>query len=114
MLAAQAQKSMNMSKFNEGVLSILSTSNAPDKELCGDVVNVIITSPQCETIESYLYRFGNLTYPEGKLNLFSLYVKNSVELSRLQNKPISDTHTIVKDCEQNVVSENNYDFIVVD
>lgn len=114
MMAAQAQKTYNEQRYNLGRLKALSTSNMPDKELCVNISTVIITSPLCASIEEYIYRLSNLSYPDGKIKLYSLYVKNSMELSRLQNKPISETHAIVKNCETEVITENNYDFIVVD
>ena len=113
-MGSQAQKTYNEKRYNSGKLKVLSASNMPDKELCCNVSTIIITSPMCATIEEYMYRLNNISYPDGKIKLYSLYVKNSMELSRLQNKPISETHTIVKNCEQEVTTENNYDFIVVD
>lgn len=113
-MGSQAQKTYNEKRYNSGKLKVLSASNMPDKELCCNVSTIIITSPMCATIEEYIYRLNNVSYPDGKIKLYSLYVKNSMELSRLQNKPISETHTIVKNCEQEVTTENNYDFIVVD
>lgn len=113
-LGAQAQKTRNATSFRENRLRVLSTNNAPDKKLDADVSIVIITSPQCETMESYMYRLTNLCYPNNKIRLFTIYVKNSLEQKKLEHRTLKDTHTIVNNCEKVVVSENNSDFIVVD
>ena len=113
-LGAQAQKTKNANAFRQNKLTVLSTNNAPDKKLNADIDIVIITSPQCETIESYMYRLSNVCYPKNKVRLFTIYVKNSLEEKKLQNRKLKDTHTIVNKCEKVVVTENNSDFIVVD
>lgn len=113
-ICSQAQKTLNETLFNKGILKILSTNSAPDKSLDIDVDVIIITSPQCEDIKSYMYRLSNVTYPNRKIKLYSIYVKNSLEQNKLQAKPISDMHTIVNKCENSVITENNCDFVIVD
>ena len=113
-LGATAQKTRNERLFRANKLNVLSTNNAPDKGLDADVTVVIITSPQCETIESYMYRLSNVCYPTNKIKLYTIYIKNSLEEKKLQNRVVADTHTIVNKCENVVVSENNFDFVVVD
>ena len=61
-----------------------------------------------------MYRLSNVCYPANKIKLYTIYVKNSLEEKKLQNREIANTHTIVNKCENVVVSENNYDFVVVD
>lgn len=110
----QAQKTRNEYLFNINKLRVLCTNGAPDKDLNIKVDTIIITSPLCEDIKSYMYRLGNVYYPKGKIKLYSIYVKNSIEQSRLQNKPVANNHKIVNKCENLVVSENNSDFVLVD
>lgn len=112
-LGATAQKHRNEQMFLSNKLRVLSTNNAPDKTLNADISVVIITSPQCETIESYMYRLANVCYPRNKIKLYTIYVKNSLEEKKLQNRVVAKTHTIVNKCENAVVLENNSDFIVV-
>lgn len=114
MLGATSQKSRNMQAFNNGYLHVLSTNNAPDKKLSIDIDVVIITSPQCETIENYMYRLSGVFYPNNKIKLYTLYVKNSMEDSKLQHRTVGNSHIIVNKCENEVVYENNSDFVVVD
>lgn len=113
-LGAQAQKTRNAKKFATNGLNVLSTNNAPDKDLSADVSVVIITSPQCETIESYLYRLANVCYPNNKIILYTIYIKNSLEEKKLLNRQVAKTHTIVNNCENRVVVQNNYDCVIVD
>ena len=74
MMAAQAQKTYNEYMFNQNKLRVLSTNNAPDKELTINVDIIIITSPQCESIKSYMYRMSNLLFRSGNIILYSLYL----------------------------------------
>lgn len=113
-MAAQAQKTLNEELFNLGKLRVLSTNSAPDKSLCIEVDVIIITSPQCEDIKSYMYRLTNIHYPNNTIKLYNIYIKNSLEQAKLQSKPISETHLIVNKCENSVVTENNSDFVIVD
>lgn len=113
-MGAQARKTLYEKCFNKNHIRVLSTNNAPDKSLCIDVNTIIITSPQCESIDSYLYRLDRVCYPTPPIKLYSIYVKNSLEESKLLHKPIKETHQIVNKCEIDAEIENNSDFIVVD
>ena len=113
-MCSQAQKTRNEYLFNTNKLNVLCTNSAPDKDLRIAVDIIIITSPLCEDIKSYMYRLGNICYPAGKIKLYSIYVKNSIEQNRLQNKSLANNHKIINKCENLVVSENNSDFILVD
>lgn len=113
-MAAQAQKTRNVELFNANKINVLSTNAAPDKDLNIDVDVIIITSPLCDTIKSYMYRLDKVFYPKQKLKLYSIYIKNSLEESKLMSKELANIHTIVNKCENSVVSENNFDYIVVD
>lgn len=114
MMAAQAQKSLNEALFNAGKLRCLATNNAPDKALTINADVIIITSPQCEDIESYLYRLYNVRYTAGKLKLYNIFVKNSFESDKLLKKQISETHTIMNKEEIFDIDENFSDFVIVD
>ena len=113
-MAAQAQKTLNENLFNLNKLKVLSTNSAPDKTLNIDVDVVIITSPLCEDIKSYMYRLSNVYYRNNKVKLYSLYVRNTLEETKLQAKPISDLHTIINQQKNIVINENNFDFVIAD
>ena len=55
-----------------------------------------------------------MRYPNGKLLLFSLFCKNSLEEREMRNKLEMSETIIVNNNELNNVVENNYDFIIVD
>ena len=113
-MGVQAQKTLNEQLFNLGKLNVLSTSNAPDKNLCINVDIVIITSPLCDNIKSYLYRLNNVTFNDGKIKLYSIFCENTIEQTKLQQKDISENHIIVNKDEFNHINENKYDFILSD
>lgn len=113
-MAAKAQKTRNEYLFNKDKLRVLSANNAIDKSLTINVDIIIITSPLCEDIYNFIYRLSNLRFTKNKIKLYSIFVKNSLEEKQLENKPIKEQHMIVNKCKNNVVFENNSDFIVVD
>lgn len=113
-MGADAQKTRNEQLFNEGKIRILSTNNAPDKDLCIDVDIIIITSPQCESIKSYMYRLSNVNYLGDSIKLYTLYCKNTMEQKLMENKELANNHTIINNCENHAIIENNSDFVIVD
>lgn len=110
----KAQRSFNQKRFVNDRLRVLSANNSPDKSLYIHVDIIIITSPQCKSIADYMYQLTQLHYIDNKLKLFTIYVKNSVEQSKMENKEKALVHTIVKNCENSVKIGNNYDFIIAD
>lgn len=115
MMADKAQRSYNEAAFNRGDIRVLSTSNSPDKSLCVNIDIVIITSPQCEDIKSYLYRLDNVKFTNNNtIRLYNIYCKNTMEEKTLDNRVVTPNHKVIHDAEKIVVEEDNSDFIVVD
>ena len=110
----KAQMTLNERKFNLGKIRCLSLSNSPDKSLNVDVDIIIITSPICEDIKSYLYRLSNVTIRSKKIKLFSIFCKNTIEQQRLLNKVVQETHIIVNKDEFMANVENKFDFLIAD
>ena len=110
----KAQMTLNQSKFNNGEINILSTSNTPDKSLNIDVDVIIITSPLCEDIKSYLYRLTKINYRGDTIKLYTLFCKSTMEHKQLLEKEMSSNHIIVNKDENIDISENNFDFVIAD
>lgn len=72
MLGADGQKRFNEGRFIHGYINVLSTNNAPDKNLNVPIDVIIITSPECEEIESYIYRLSKVRYPSGVIKLYTI------------------------------------------
>lgn len=113
-MSYQAQKTLNEQRFNLGIINVLSTNNSPDKELNIPIDIIIITSPQCEDIESYIYRLSNVRYTTNVIKLYSLYIKNSVEENKLCTKQISETHILIENEQKNEKINEKFDFVIVD
>lgn len=107
----KAQMTLNEKKFNANLIQCLSLSNAPDKSLSVDFNTIIITSPQCDNIKSYLYRLSNIRLKGDKIKLFSIFCKNTIEQERLLVKPEMETKIIVN---KDKFIENNSDFVIAD
>lgn len=113
-LGYQAQMTLNQSKYNNGEINILSTSNTPDKNLSIDVDIIIITSPLCNDIRDYLYRLTKVNYIGDCIKLYTIFCKATIEQKQLLNKEVSINHVIVNKDENLGISENNFDFVVGD
>lgn len=114
MMADKAQRTFNEAAFNRGDIRVLSTSNSPDKTLCINIDIVIITSPQCEEIKSYIYRLDNLRFNDNIIHLYNIYCKNSTEEKLLDSQMLSSNHKLLNDEEKVIIEQDNSDFIVVD
>lgn len=114
MMADKAQRTFNEAAFNRGDIRVLSTSNSPDKTLCVNIDIVIITSPQCEEIKSYIYRLDNLRFNDNIIHLYNIYCKNSTEEKLLDSQILSSNHKVLNDEEKVIIEQDNSDFIVVD
>lgn len=110
MMGAKAQKTLNAERFNNDFINVLSTNNSPDKDLAIDVDVVIITSPMCEDIKSYMYRLSKIYFRSKHINLYSLYCRNTSEQKMIERKSLSDNHSV----KNSFADENNSDFIVDD
>ena len=110
----KAQMTLNQSKFNSGEINILSTNNSPDKKLNIDVDIIIITSPLCEDIKSYLYRLTKVNYRGDVIKLYTIFCKSTMEHKQILEKEVSVNHQIVNKDENMDISENNFDFVIAD
>ena len=110
MMGAKAQKTLNVERFNNDFIHVLSTNNSPDKDLAIDVDVVIITSPMCEDIKSYMYRLSKIYFRSKHIYLYSLYCRNTSEQKMIERKSLSDNHNV----KNSFANENNSDFIVDD
>ena len=110
MMGAKAQKTLNVERFNKDLIHVLSTNNSPDKDLAIDVDVVIITSPMCEDIKSYMYRLSKIYFRSKLIKLYSLYCLNTKEQQMIEKKTISDNHNV----KNSNANENYSDFIVDD
>lgn len=108
-MGAAAQKTLNEQRFNAGIINVLSTNAAIDKKLNIDVDIVIITSPECDTIEDYFNRLTNVNFSQNGIKLFSIFVKNSSEEKKQLNRPLSETHVVVNS-EKMLNLSSNYNY----
>lgn len=110
MMGAKAQKTLNEGLFNLGRLRVLSTNSAPDKSLNITVDIIIITSPMCEDINTYIYRMSNLYFNNNRIKLYTLYCNNTTEQRLLDKKDLAINHNV----KNSTPSQNIIDYIVVD
>ena len=74
---------------------------------------VIITSPLCDTVESYFYRLSKVHFSNEVL-LYTLFYKGTLEEKKLEDRAIPVNHTIINDFDRNVKVDNNNAYCIVD
>ncbi len=113
MLGVKSQKNLAQKLMNKGAIHVLSTNAAPDKDLAVNIDVIVITSPLCDTAETYLYRLSKVEFAK-EIQLYTLYYKGSLEEKKLDERTISSNHVILNKAEIEVKSDNNYDYCIVD
>ena len=113
MLGVKSQKNLAQRLMNKGAIHVLSTNAAPDKDLAVNIDVVVITSPLCDTVETYLYRLLKVEFAK-EIQLYTLYYKGSLEEKKLDERIVPPTHVIINKAEIEVKSDNNYDYCIVD
>lgn len=113
MLGVKSQKNLAQKLMNKGAIHILSTNAAPDKDLAVNIDVIVITSPLCDTVETYLYRLSKVEFAK-EIQLYTLYYKGSLEEKKLDERTIGSNHVILNKAEIEVKSDNNYDYCIVD
>lgn len=113
MLGVKSQKNLAQKLMNKGAIHVLSTNAAPDKNLAVNIDVVVITSPLCDTIETYLYRLSKVEFAK-EVQLYTLYYKGSLEEKKLDERIVPSTHTMLNKAEIEVKNDNNYDYCIVD
>lgn len=113
MLGVKSQKNLAQKLMNKGAIHVLSTNAAPDKDLAVNIDVIVITSPLCDTVETYLYRLSKVEFAK-EIQLYTLYYKGSLEEKKLDERTIGSNHTILNKAEIEVKSDNNYDYCIVD
>lgn len=113
MLGVKSQKNLAQKLMNKGAIHVLSTNASPDKDLAVNVDVVVITSPLCDTMETYLYRLSKVQFAK-EVQLYTLYYKGSLEEKKLDERVNGANHLILNKTEIEVKSDNNYDYCIVD
>lgn len=113
LLGVIAQKKLAQKLMNSHKINVISCGASPDKSLDVDIDLVIITSPLCDTIESYFYRLSKVHFSNEVL-LYTLFYKSTLEEKKLEDRSVPANHTIINDFDRNVKVDNNDDYCIVD
>lgn len=113
LLGVIAQKKLAQKLMNTHKINVISCGASPDKSLDVDIDLVIITSPLCDTIESYFYRLSKVHFSNEVL-LYTLFYKGTLEEKKLEDRAVPINHTIINDFDRNVKVDNNNDYCIVD
>lgn len=113
LLGVIAQKKLAQKLMNTHKINVISCGASPDKSLDVDIDLVIITSPLCDTIESYFYRLSKVHFSNEVL-LYTLFYKGTLEEKKLEDRTIPANHTIINNFDRNVKVDNNNDYCIID
>lgn len=113
LLGVIAQKKLAQKLMNSHKINVISCGASPDKSLDVDIDLVIITSPLCDTIESYFYRLSKVHFSNEVL-LYTLFYKSTLEEKKLEDRSVPANHTIINDFDRNVKVDNNNAYCIVD
>lgn len=113
LLGVIAQKKLAQKLMNTHKINVISCGASPDKSLDVDIDLVIITSPLCDTIESYFYRLSKVHFSNEVL-LYTLFYKGTLEEKKLEDRAVPINHTIINDFDRNVKVDNNNAYCIVD
>ena len=94
MMCEKAQRTLISQLFDEGKVTVISTTDCPPKELYGTFDLVIYTSPLCAPISELMYRLAELKLGS-KIVLKTLYIENSIEQTKLAKILTETKHNIV-------------------
>lgn len=110
---SQLISSINMALFNKGQLNVLSIKNKASDELKISVGAVIFTSPLCDLIDEFRYRFNKLAFAANYVRIYKIFVKNTIEQKALSKEKETPTHKIIG--KNNITfTENNFEDFVCD
>lgn len=113
LLGVIAQKKLAQKLMNSHKINVISCGASPDKSLDVDIDLVIITSPLCDTIESYFYRLSKVHFSNEVL-LYTLFYRSTLEEKKLEDRTVPANHTIINDFDRNVKVDNNNAYCIVD
>lgn len=112
-LGVTAQLNLTNQLFNSNKINAISTSNLPPIGLNGTFDIVIITSPLCEVVNTYLYRLDSVNF-NNKIRLYTIYCKGTIEEKRLSERELSPSHIILNEEKIIGLDDKNFDFIIDD
>lgn len=113
LLGVIAQKKLAQKLMNSHKINVISCGASPNKSLDVDIDLVIITSPLCDTIESYFYRLSKVHFSNEVL-LYTLFYRSTLEEKKLEDRTVPANHTIINDFDRNVKVDNNNAYCIVD
>lgn len=113
LLGVIAQKKLSQKLMNSHKINVISCGASPDKSLDVDIDLVIITSPLCDTIESYFYRLSKVHFSNEVL-LYTLFYRSTLEEKKLEDRSVPANHIIINDFDRNVKVDNNNAYCIVD
>ena len=81
-------------RFNKGYHNVMSSVNAIPKDADLEIDFIIITSPECDTINTFQYRVHRLSFKEN-IKIVNIYLKNTKEDKKLRDKQSLNKNKII-------------------
>lgn len=103
-MQAKAQRSQNLTLFNDDCIRVLSANNSIDTDFNAIVDLVIFTSPMCYSLRDIKYRIPNLSFSTEPNIVYKVYIVNSIEEKKLNETKGGKNYEVVKDCENDDIA----------
>ena len=103
-MQAKAQRSQNLTLFNDDCVRVLSANNSIDTAFNAIVDLVIFTSPMCYSLRDIKYRIPNLSFSTEPNIVYKVYIVNSIEEKKLNETKGGKNYEVVKDCENDDIA----------
>lgn len=104
-IGAVKQSTNNEKKYNNDLVNVLIIKASSNQKLNVDCDILIFTSPYVGKITDIRYRFINICFNSNPLELYTIYLNNTIEnniVDKYENTPI---HEIIRDDETFFISE---------
>lgn len=96
----------NMRLFQLGKLNVLSIKNNSSESLKIDVGVIIFTSPLCDLIDEFRYKFSDINYNTNPLKVYKVFLKDTIEEKALLREKESSYHKIISNVKFSNSCEN--------
>jgi len=81
-------------RFTKGYHNVISSTNAIPKDANLEIDFIIITSPECDTLNTFQYRVHRLSFIKN-VKILNLFLSNTKEVSKLKHKQALTNNNVV-------------------
>lgn len=112
LFGSQALSNINLSLFNDNHIRCLSIKNASNSKLKTAIDLVIFTSPLCDSVIDFKYRFPDIEFNSIPNIVYNTYCENTLEQERFNKTKLHSTCTIIDTKQNDIKYKDNGDIVL--